>query len=300
MSIKKIVTSLISTLAIVLFFSTYSYAAITDSSTKINLQKSLSTYEDVFTNEREHYNLTANDIIKNNLELGEIYLENTLDINANTNTKKLSEKLKEGNDEYVSTIRLKYSNKPIALAIISKVDSKWVVIGFNSYNLLDNEIANFKKTVNANPIVIRDNANKIFALGSEQTEDNIKMIEPNKALELKKGDVVSITELQQKLKKEKNINPNSVGAMGTPTHANNNKRLHQDHKSPSEVLNIVSPYETNSFSLETAIKSIYCASKKKNYSTLFPFHIKNAIRNTDASLKSLMSKFVSFLILSSL
>lgn len=280
MSLKKIVTSLISTLAIVLFFSTYSYAAINDKNTKINLYKSLSTYEDIFTNEREHYNLTANDIIKNNLELGEIYLENTLDINANINTKKLSEKLKESNDEYVSTIKLKDSNKPIALAIISKVDSKWVVIGFNSYNLLDNEISNFKKTVNANPIVIRDNANKVFALGSEQTEDNIKMIEPNNALKLKKGDVVSITELQPKLKKGKNINPNSVGAIETTTRANNifnyaislvvillafisgiiiilkkkqkskiNKRLHQDHKSPSEVLNITSPQVMKPFAI---------------------------------------------------
>lgn len=212
MRAKKIVISLFCMFTIILLCST-SYAASNDSNIRKDLEKDLAQFEQVFTFEKSHYNLEDSDIVENNLELGEIYENNTIDISESNSTKELSQKLKH-NNKYVSTIKLKDSGKPIALAFIEKKDSKWIISRINSYNLLEEEIDSYKESVDGDPVVIIDEANKIYALGSEKKEKNLKkleandslnlkIIETNKLLNLQNGQVEDINEIQSKLKKER-------------------------------------------------------------------------------------------------
>lgn len=202
MWLKKIVTSLICILTMTLLCSTYSYAATNDSDMKIDLEQNLTSFEQLFLTERSHYNLSDSDIISGNLQLGGIYENNTIDINSDPNTEELSEKLNKTN-KYVSTITLKDSNKPIALAYIEKRDSKWVITRINSYNLLDKEVENYIETVDDNPTIIIDPANQIYAIGSENNKDSIRIIESSENLKLKSGQYKTITELQPQLKERR-------------------------------------------------------------------------------------------------
>lgn len=235
---KKIVTSLICMFTMILLCST-SYAATNETNMGQDLEQNLTTFEQVFSNEMSHFNLDNNDIINNNLELGEIYQNNTIDITNTKNTKELSKKLKH-NNKYVSTIKLKDSGKPIALAFIEKKDSKWIISRINSYNLLDQEIKDYKEAVDSDPVVIIDQANKIYALGSDQKDNNsnnlesnnftdsktlkannpldLKIIEPNNYLNLNKGQVENLNELQSKLIKA--INTDSEVTTGISSNEN--------------------------------------------------------------------------------
>lgn len=217
MWIKKLVTSLICMVTMILLCSTYSYAAINDSDIRIDLEQNLIKFEKVFSTERSHYNLDDNDIIENNLQIGGIYPNNTININININTdaQNLSKILKN-NNKYVSTIKLKDSNKPIALVFIEKKDSKWIISRMNSYNLLDDEVENYKKTVDNNPIVIIDQANQIYALVSEQNKDNITIIETNHSLSLKSGQSETMTDLLLKLKERKAVAKNITTGIASP------------------------------------------------------------------------------------
>ncbi|MGL5354677.1 MAG: hypothetical protein ACRDA5_15395 [Clostridium sp.] len=203
MSMKSMTKSLVCTLFILISLSTYSHAAtINDSKMKKDLEENITNFEQVFSSEKSHYNLNESDIILNNLMIGEVYENTTIDINSSDTSDDLNKKLKKEN-KYVGTIKLKDSNKPIALAYIEKLDSKWRIVRINSYDLLDMEIESYKKSSNTEPIVIIDDANQIYALGSNETGNSVKIIETNTKLNLKSGETQNIKELQPKLKEKR-------------------------------------------------------------------------------------------------
>ena len=214
MLLKKVVTSLMCAITMVLICSTYSYAATNNSDMRVKLEQSLTDFEQMLPGEKTHFNLDDNDTISNNLELGEIYPNNTIDVDGDTSSNKLSKKLKKTN-QYVSTIKLKDSNKPIALAYIEKEGSKWVIFRINSYNSLEDEVNSYKKDVDANPTVILDEANDVYAIGSEEDGDNIKIIEPSSQLNLKHGEMKKLFNLQSKLKELKVESTTSAAAQLT-------------------------------------------------------------------------------------
>lgn len=106
MPIKKIIRMLISIIAILSLSSVCVCAEPIDNSMmRKDLEQNLVDLEKIFLSERQHYNLTEDDKIKNNLKLGEIYINNVIDISTNDNSNNLSKKVKATN-KYVSTIEL--------------------------------------------------------------------------------------------------------------------------------------------------------------------------------------------------
>lgn len=201
MLLKKIGTSLICTVTMFLLCSTYSYASSNYSSIKSESEQTLVNFEQAISADKSDFNLSNDDNIHNNLKLGEVYPNNVIDTDNIGSSNELSKEVKNTN-QYIGTIKLKDSDKPIALAYIENENSKWIIYRLSNYNLLDDEIKNYQKDTNTNddPTVIMDEANSICALGSDKSGDKIKFIKPSAELSLNKGEFLKVSNLQPKLK----------------------------------------------------------------------------------------------------
>ncbi len=191
-------------ISLLCLFLTIPAYAITEVPEQVKKQAEeyLKGYEEYFEADGANFNLDKDDIIKDNLELGEVYKNNKLELIESSSSSFLED------EKYLATIRLKDSKKPIATATIMKLDGKWQIIAFNSYNLLDEEIEKYKKEKNTDDIVlIFDDARGINAITSKKDSENIKILDSRSSLSLGKDKYIKAKELKSKI--------NSVNNSGT-------------------------------------------------------------------------------------
>lgn len=180
------------------------YAETIKESEKLNLQNQLKKYEYSLEVQRNNFNLDDNDTIEDNLEVEDIYKNNII----------VDDNIKFDN-EYVGTIKLKDSGKPIALAFIKKKNSKLSIERINSDNILEDEVNQYKNEneVSNQPLVVIDEANDIYAITSKDQDNlnELKIVEDSMVLDLDKDENVSLDNIVSKLKKENKTINNDAG-----------------------------------------------------------------------------------------
>lgn len=211
MNLKRLLLPILLITFIITLNPKVSYAAVNDEKMESDLEESLSSFENTFS-DRKNWNLDDNDIIKDNLKLSDIYPVYVIDQSKkDLNSANILDHIKE-TGEYVTTLRLKDSNKAFSIAFIKKNGDKWNIYSGSNYALLDDDINNYKKNVDPNPIIIYDDGARIYAIGSEKNGDKVQIIDPNSFLNQYKGQFETLSNLRTKMKETKNSsNPNLVG-----------------------------------------------------------------------------------------
>lgn len=204
MLLKKVAKIIVCTITMMTLCTNFVYASTDESEINLNMENELVRIEKMLEHSRANFNLEEDDKLEDNLELGEIYLKYILDDNINNESKDLMDKIEE-TDEYIATIKLKDSGKPIARAHIKMKDSRWKIIRVNSNNSLEEDVSEYKDNINDSPIVILDEGKDLYAIGSEAEEDDdIKIIQSSPEIDTEKGDIVSLSNVQSKIEELEN------------------------------------------------------------------------------------------------
>ena len=182
-------------MALTILFSTLFISNIAYAETNITVTtESLKWCEQALNEARSHYNLTEDDILENNLSLGDIYLNNSLNLD-DTNSYTIPE-----DNMYVSTLYLKTPNKPIALAYIEKFENEFNIVKLSSYNYLDNEINKLKTSTNEDPTVIIDDRSGVLGLINKSDPNEIFILDEGDHLGINSGDVRNTSDLIEEIK----------------------------------------------------------------------------------------------------